>query len=271
MDSYIGVTGRLQGSNFISINNYFKQLPLFFLNFLDLTMYKHRQRTETVFMDGRFIAYLRVSTSKQGKSGLGMDAQRAAVKAFLNGDKWALIAEFVEVESGRHDNRPELGKAIERCRLTGATLLVAKLDRLSRDAAFLMNLSKSGIEIRACDMPEANTMMFGIMALVAQHEREMISKRTREALIAAKNRGVRLGGFRGVLPDARRASEARQNAADAFAARVGPTIQEMRRTGSGLSQIAGKMNADGIRTAAGGQWYATTIKNVLNRLGGAVS
>jgi DNA invertase Pin-like site-specific DNA recombinase len=227
--------------------------------------YKYRQRTVTVLMDGRFISYLRVSTTKQGKAGLGMEAQRAAVEAFLNGGTRRLIAEFVEVESGKNDDRPQLAKTIEHCRLTGATLLVAKLDRLSRDAAFLMNLSKSGTGIRACDMPEANTMMFGIMALVAQHEREMISRRTKEALGAAKKRGVRLGGFRGVAPDAHKASEARQKAADAFSTRVAPIIQEMRQDGSSLGQIAGKLNADGIKTAAGGQWYATTVKNALNR------
>jgi DNA invertase Pin-like site-specific DNA recombinase len=148
-------------------------------------------------MDGKFVAYYRVSTQKQGKSGLGLDGQRQAVESFLNGGNWKLVGEFTEVESGKRDDRPELTRAMHQARLTGATLLVAKLDRLSRDAAFLLNLSKSGIEVRACDMPDANTMMFGVMALVAQHERELISKRTKDALAAAKVRGTPLGGYKG--------------------------------------------------------------------------
>ena len=175
------------------------------------------------------------------------------------------MQEFVEVESGKNDNRVELAKAIERCRLTGATLLVAKLDRLSRDAAFLMNLAKSGIDIRACDMPEANTMMFGIMALVAQHEREMISKRTKEALGAAKARGVQLGGYRGVPVDGKLGAEASKKAADDFAARVAPMMREMQARGRSLRQIAAAMASDGICTPRGGQWTATAVKNALER------
>lgn len=217
-------------------------------------------------MDGRLISYLRVSTDKQGKSGLGLEAQRDAVNRFLNGGNWTLITEFVEVESGKNDDRPQLAKAIERCRLTGTTLVVAKLDRLSRDAAFLLTLNKSGIEIRAADMPEANTMMFGIMALVAQHEREAISKRTKEALAAAKRRGVKMGGFRGVMPDTSKAAEARQKAADAFASRVGPMIQDMHQSGLSLAKIADKLASDGIRTPRGGTWTPTAVRNVLARL-----
>jgi len=224
-------------------------------------------------MEGRFISYLRVSTQKQGEFGLGIEAQRDSVGRFLNGGNWTLITEFVEVESGKHDDRPQLAKAIERCRLTGATLVVAKLDRLSRDAAFLLTLNKSGIEIRAADMPEANTMMFGIMALVAQHEREAISKRTKEALAAAKARGtnrkgepLRMGGFRGVMPDTHKAAQARRLAADSFSERVGPMIREMRDGGASLRQIAAKLAQDGIKTARGGAWTPTAVRNVLVRL-----
>jgi DNA invertase Pin-like site-specific DNA recombinase len=218
-------------------------------------------------MNGRFISYLRVSTQIQDKSGLGLEAQRAAVSGFLNGRSWELMAEFVEVESGENDQRPKLVTAINRCWLTGATLLVAKLDRLSRDAAFLMSLSKSGIDIRACDLPEANTMMFGIMAVIAQHEREAISKRTKEALTAAQARGTIMGGYRGGKhPDAGKASAARVAKADAFAAMVGPMIQAMKADRLSLDQIADKLTEDRINTVRGGQWTKTAVKNVLDRL-----
>jgi DNA invertase Pin-like site-specific DNA recombinase len=220
-----------------------------------------------MIMPRRFVSYLRVSTDRQGKSGLGVEAQRAAVLAFLNGGAWTLLHEFVEVESGKtDDHRPELHKALEHCKLTGATLIVAKLDRLSRDAAFLLNLSKSGVDVRACDIPEANTMMFGIMAVFAQHERELISKRTKDALAASKARGTKLGGWRGgPVPDSAKATEARQKAADGFAASVAPMIRELRRTGCSLAKIAATLTERGIRTARNGRWSAASVSNVLKR------
>ena len=149
---------------------------------------------------GSFVSYLRVSTAKQGQSGLGLEAQRKAVADFLNGGSWTLLAEYVEVESGANDERPKLAEALARCRLHDATLVIAKLDRLSRDAHFLLGLQKAGVRFVAADMPEANEMVVGIMAVVAQAERRMISARTKAALQAAKARGVRLGGDRGNLP-----------------------------------------------------------------------
>jgi DNA invertase Pin-like site-specific DNA recombinase len=141
---------------------------------------------------GKFVSYLRVSTKRQGESGLGLEAQRKAVSDFLNGGNWQLVEELVEVESGKHDhNRPALHKALEACKVYGATLVIAKLDRLSRDAHFLLGLQKAGVKFVAADMPEANEMVVGIMALVAQAERRMISERTKAALQAAKARGVR--------------------------------------------------------------------------------
>ncbi len=133
-----------------------------------------------------FVSYLRVSTAKQGASGLGIEAQQAAVSAFIAGKAAdaKLLASYVEVESGRRDDRPELAKAMEHARLTGATLLIAKLDRLSRDAHFLIGLQKAGVAFVACDMPDANALTVGVMALVAQQEREAISRRAREALKA---------------------------------------------------------------------------------------
>src|SRR5215213_6425076 len=142
---------------------------------------------------GSFVSYLRVSTDRQGRSGLGLEAQRKAVDDFLNGGQWELIAEFVEVESGKRDDRPKLAEALALCRLHSAILVIAKLDRLSRDAAFLLGLQKAGVRFVAADMPEANELVVGILAVVAQAERKMISARTKAALAAAKARGVRLG------------------------------------------------------------------------------
>jgi len=130
---------------------------------------------------GKFIGYIRVSTDKQGKSGLGLEAQRKAIMDYLNGGSWELIAEYVEIESGKIDERVELQKALKHCNMTGATLVIAKLDRLSRDSHFIGSVMKSGIEFIACDMPAANKFTIHILAAVAEHEREMISTRTRAA------------------------------------------------------------------------------------------
>ena len=144
-------------------------------------------------MKGKFVAYLRVSSQKQGINGLGMDAQRNAVMNYLNGGNWKLIAEFAEVETGKRNNREELAKAIALCRKEGATLLIAKLDRLARNAAFLLNLRDGGVDFIAVDMPHADKLTVGIMALVAEKERDQISQRTRDALAAARRRGIKLG------------------------------------------------------------------------------
>src|SRR5271166_5347332 len=142
---------------------------------------------------GRYIAYYRVSTERQGRSGLGLEAQQAAVRAWLNDGPWKLLGEFTEVESGTNNERPELAKALNACQLKGATLVIAKLDRLSRDAYFLLGLEKAGVDFVAADMPSANRLTVGIMAMVAEEERRMISKRTKDALAAAKKRGTKLG------------------------------------------------------------------------------
>jgi DNA invertase Pin-like site-specific DNA recombinase len=144
-------------------------------------------------MNGKFVAYYRVSTTKQGINGLGMDAQKEAIQCFLNGGKWQLVGEFAEVESGKVKTRQELAKAIGKCRQEKATLLIAKLDRLARNAAFLLNLRDSGVKFIAVDMPHADNFTVGIMALVAEKERELISERTRAGLQAARKRGTKLG------------------------------------------------------------------------------
>src|SRR3954453_14161932 len=143
--------------------------------------------------NGRFIAYYRVSTQAQGASGLGLEAQRAAVLAYLDGGSWHLADEFVEVESGRKDDRPELAKALAACRRLGATLVIAKLDRLARRVSFVSALMDSGVEFVAVDFPTANKLTIHILAAVAEHEREMIAKRPKDALAAAKARGRKLG------------------------------------------------------------------------------
>lgn len=218
---------------------------------------------------GAFVSYLRVSTGRQGASGLGLEAQRKAVSDFLNGGEWTLIDEYVEVESGAHDDRPKLAEALARCRLHDATLVIAKLDRLSRDACFLLGLQKAGVRFVAADMPEANEMVVGIMAVVAQAERSMISARTKAALQAAKARGRRLGGDRGNLPavaDKGRALglETRRAKAKQRAADLGPLIADLRAQGAAsLRQIAAGLNEKGVPTARGGQWSAVQVQRVL--------
>ena len=142
---------------------------------------------------GRFVAYYRVSTDRQGKSGLGLEAQREAVQSYLNGGSWTLAAEVTEVESGKRNDRPELDRALGLCRLYGATLVVAKLDRLARNVAFISKLMESGVDFVAVDFPQANRLTVHILAAVAKHEAAMISQRTKAALAAAKARGVKLG------------------------------------------------------------------------------
>ena len=220
---------------------------------------------------GNFVAYYRVSTARQGRSGLGLEAQRRAVTAFLNGGSWQLMAEFVEIESGKADDRPQLEQALATCELSGAKLVVAKLDRLSRNLAFLARLQESGARFVAADMPEANELTIHIMAAVAQAERKAISTRTKEALAAAKARGVRLGGNRGNLDDLKkgpaRSAEVRCNQATVRAWKVRRQIETIvaAKGGATLRQLATALNARGITAPRGGQWHAAQVKAVLER------
>ncbi|TXN21278.1 recombinase family protein [Methylobacterium sp. WL9] len=221
--------------------------------------------------EGKFISYLRVSTAKQGASGLGLEAQRRAVADYLNGGRWSVISEVVEVESGKRNDRPKLDDALRLCRLHGATLVIAKLDRLSRDAAFLLNLQAAGVRFVAADMPEANEMVVGIMAVVAQAERKMISTRTKAALQAAKARGTKLGGFRAgaALTDAARAKgvASRQATAAGRSADIAPIIAEIRASGAAsLREIAAQLNDRSIPTARGGVWSAIQVQRVMARV-----
>lgn len=222
---------------------------------------------------GKFVSYCRVSTAKQGVSGLGLEAQQEAIRQYLNGGEWELIKEFVEVESGKNNDRPELAKALMRCQLTGATLLVAKLDRLSRDIHFITSLEKAGIEFTVCDFPTANKFTIHIFAALAQYERELISQRTKAALGAKKARGAKLGKPENLTREAadqgrEKGRAAKLAKADHFAAQTGPTVVELHEQGVSLNGIAGKLNADHIRTASGkqGTWTATAVKNLLARL-----
>lgn len=218
---------------------------------------------------GRFIAYYRVSTKRQGHSGLGLDAQREAVHRHLDGGDWTLVAEVIEVESGTKSDRPKLREALALCRLHGATLVIAKLDRLARNVAFISNLMDSGVEFVAVDFPQANRLTVHILAAVAEHEREMISQRTRAALAAAKGRGKTLGNP-GNLTNRDvgtvRSAEARRAKAEFRARDILPTIQRLQAEGiTSASGIARALNDQGIPTPRGGTWQAVQVQRVLTR------
>jgi DNA invertase Pin-like site-specific DNA recombinase len=217
----------------------------------------------------QYVAYFRVSTQRQGSSGLGLDAQRTAVAKYVNG-KGQVVAEFVEVESGKRSDRPELTKALVEAKRSGAVLLIAKLDRLARNVAFIANLLESGVEISAADMPEANRFLLHVMAAVAEHEARVISERTKAALAAAKSRGKKLGWS---IPSRQeehkravtKAAEVNAAKAQAHASAVFSSVQQLRASGSSLRQVAEAMNKGGVKTARGGRWHPTTVRNILER------
>jgi DNA invertase Pin-like site-specific DNA recombinase len=219
---------------------------------------------------GKFVAYYRVSTQRQGRSGLGLEAQQTAVRDYLNGGDWRLVAEVTEVESGKRSDRPKLAEALKLCRLHGATLIVAKLDRLARNVAFLSNLMESGVEFHAVDFPQANRLTVHILAAVAEHEAKMISERTKAALAAAKKRGVKLGGDRGrTITEAMRkaAKAALQDRARARAIDLAPTIKDLQAAGkTSLRALADGLNDRGIPTAWGSRWTAMQVARVLERM-----
>lgn len=221
---------------------------------------------------GEFVAYYRVSTQRQGRSGLGLDAQREAVRTYLNGGAWTLRAEVVEVESGKRADRPQLAEALRLCRRHRATLIIAKLDRLARNVAFVSALMESGVEFTAVDFPQANRLTVHILAAVAEHEAAMISARTKAALAQAKLRGVKLGGDRGNLPAvaeagralsaSRRAALAKERAADVL-----PDIETIRATGIvSLNGIAAELNRRSVPAPRQGAWTATAVRRVLARI-----
>jgi DNA invertase Pin-like site-specific DNA recombinase len=221
-----------------------------------------------------YIAYFRVSTSQQGRSGLGLEAQEACVNTFIASrpDAKLVAPPFTEIESGKRNDRPQLRAALLRAKVTGSTLLVARLDRLSRNAAFLITLRDSGVPFVACDQPEANNLTIGILALVAQSERESTSQRTKDALAAAKGRGVRLGSRtggahlrgHGYHKAAHAAVKANANArandlADVFRDLVNEGI-------TSANAQAAALNERGIVTARGGKWTARSVINAKVRI-----
>ena len=223
-------------------------------------------------MNGKFVAYYRVSTQKQGRSGLGLEAQREAVTTYLNGGRWQLVAELVEIESGKRSDRPKLAEALRLCRLHKAILLVAKLDRLARNVAFISALMESGVKFRAVDMPEVNEMVVHILASVAEGEARAISQRTRAALQAAKARGQVLGGLRwditSVGQQGREAAlQVRQANAAKYREDVLPIIADIQASSDHLSyrQIAAELNERGIPAPRGGDWSGVQVLRVLNR------
>lgn len=212
-----------------------------------------------------FIAYYRVSTQRQGQSGLGLEAQRAAAQAFAKG-RGEIIAEYIEVESGKRNDRPKLKEAIETAKTEGATLLIAKLDRLARNAGFIFALRDAGVSFVCADMPEANTLTIGVMAVLAQYEREMISDRTKAALAARKARGLSLGTPANLTEEARRKGpETRtQIARDHKANRqAGELARLYRAQGLSYSKIAERLNAGGYSTRNGAQFHKESVRRVL--------
>lgn len=219
------------------------------------------------------VNYYRVSTARQGRSGLGLEAQRAAVESFCAGRGCDTIAEYVEIESGKDDARPELAKALHHAKITGATVIISKLDRLSRNVAFLAQLQDGGVKFLCADMPEANELTLHIMAAMAQAERKAISRRTKEALAAAKDRGTKLGNPLGADAFGDSAARGRiagvkanKAKAQGFAADVLPIVDAIKADGhTSLRAIATELNARGIMTARGGRWAAQTVSDLLAR------
>lgn len=234
-----------------------------------------------------FIAYLRVSTDHQGRSGLGMEAQEKAIQALLRTDDRLLLPPFVEIESGKNTDRPKLGEAIAKCRKTGATLLVAKLDRLSRDLDFLRQLIRSDVELAFCDFPQVPPGAMGkflltLMGSVAELEAGLVSERTKAALAAAKARGVKLGGDRGYRPTtppdwkagSEAAAEARKQVADHAAHRIAAAISDIRGElgeGASLQAVARALTGRGVPTPRGGEWTATAVRRALARVSEAAT
>lgn len=215
----------------------------------------------------KFVAYYRVSTKKQGVSGLGLDAQKSTVNNFVGAN--VLLAEYTETESGKNDTRLELLKAIAYAKENNATLAIAKLDRLSRNVAFIFELKDSKVDFVCCDMPDANTMTIGIFAVLAQHERELISDRTKKALRALKNKGVKLGSPGNLTDNARRKSIViRKELAliNAENKKAFALINILREQNKSFRYIAEQLNNAGFKTSKGNKFFAMSVKQLYDRV-----
>lgn len=226
---------------------------------------------------GKFVAYYRVSTGRQGRSGLGLEAQEQTVRDRLNGGPWSIVQSFTEVETGTSKRvRPELDKALALCRVMGAKLIVANVSRLTRDPDFMGKLVAADVEVEFCDLPNTDgpvgRFMLRQMLSVAELEAGMIAERTRKALAAARARGVKLGGDRGNLPSVAREGHAaslavRRGKASRWAADMAPILAEIRATGSmSLQAVADALNDRGIPTARGGRWTPVQVARIEKRV-----
>ena len=222
----------------------------------------------------KYTAYYRVSTRQQGNSGLGLEAQKTAVSNFIKsrGAK-EVPPPFVEVESGKNNDRPKLKQAIKHCKKHGTTLLIAKLDRLSRNASFILNLKdelqQANVEFIACDMPQANTLTLGIMAVMAQHEAEMISERTKAGLAEAKRRGVQLGSPENLTEEAREkahASISKKARNDQTVRHAFHFIKPLKEKGLSYAKIAHELNTEGYKTRTGKEFHAIQVQRIYKRL-----
>lgn len=216
-------------------------------------------------MNGKFIAYYRVSTQKQGQSGLGLEAQREAVVSYLNGGNWELVEEFTEIESGKNSKRPQLAAALAACKKQKATLVIAKLDRLARNVHFISGLMESKADFVAVDMPNMNPFTVHIYAAMAEEYARQISEKTREALAAAKARGVVLG--KNGRKNGWKLAEANRDAAYTRAKNLTRVVWEIRNDGfTSIREIASELNSRNIPTARGGQWRENTVHRLLKRI-----
>ena len=217
----------------------------------------------------KYIAYYRVSTQKQGVSGLGLDAQKSAVQQFTSNCKDCILAEYTDVESGKNNNRPELQKAIEDAKKQKAQLLIAKLDRLSRNASFIFMLRDAKIEFTCCDMPQANSVTIGIMAVLAQDERERISQRTRAALFELKQRGIKLGSPQNLNSEAiKRGREVREENArkNENNSKAKALIVSLRKGGKSFYQITKELNELGFKTRRGNKFSQNQVQILFDRV-----
>lgn len=235
----------------------------------------HRSTTMQTTTTHRYIAYLRVSTDRQGKSGLGLEAQQAAIVDFARSNNGHVIDSVVEVESGKNNDRPQLAKAMKLCRVYNATLLVAKLDRLSRNVHFLTGLMEARVRFRCCDMPDANETILQFMAVIAEHERKAISARTKAALSAAKARGKKLGRYKGkagnwyipAAKDRKRAASVMDDTANKFARDLVDIFEHLEEQGfvSGCAK-AEELNRMNVPTFRGGKWTSKQVIRYLDRI-----